>query len=122
MSFITLGPRGPVTAALDTTGYNPGNYTCDFPAAIIGSKVPYFEVYSMNVTLSGLATVTVYQNNQVRSTALLFGNSEWDPSQPILLQALDELSLAFDFGTGTPPVATIWLRYDPGINPAGGGP
>lgn len=116
MSYIGLGSRV-LTAATDTSGLNAGNYSSQFAAAAMSVNVPYFEVYSMSVTgLGSVATITVYVNGKVRSTAKLLGNAEWDPNQPILLTPADELLLAWDFGTGTPPSATIWLRYDPAVN------
>jgi hypothetical protein len=123
VSYITLGSRQ-VAAAADSTGLNPGNYTAFFATQIVNVNIPYFELYSASVTgvPSALFTITVYVNNAVRSTAQLFGNSEWDPSQPILLVPGDQVTFAFSLAaTGTPPEATIWLRYDPAINPTGPG-
>lgn len=115
MSYIPLGSRT-LTAAIDTSGLNAGNYSSQFAPAQLGVNVPYFEVYSMSVTgLAQIATITVYVNDNVRSTAKLLGNSEWDPNQPILLTPGDELILAWNFGTGTAPNATVWLRYDPDL-------
>lgn len=115
MSYVPLGSRT-AAGALDSTGLDPGSYSNFFGPAQLGVNQDYFEVYSMSVTgLTTLATVTVYVNGQVRSTALLFGNSEWDPNQPILLIPGDQLTLAWDFGTGAAPTATVWLRYDPAI-------
>lgn len=120
MPHIPLGSRT-VTAAADTTGLNAGNYTCLFDAAALNINVPFYEIYSMSVTkLATVQTVTVYVNGQVRSTAKLLGNSEWDPSQPILLLPSDQVALAWDFGSGTKPVATVWLRYDPAASERAG--
>lgn len=121
MSYITLGSRLQ-QAATDSTGLNKGNFTSYFPASSLNVNIPYFEVYSISVTgLAQVATVTVYVHGQVRSTAKLLGNSEWDPSQPMLLIPGDDLALAWDFGAGAAPTATVWLRYDPAINPQGAG-
>lgn len=117
MAYVPLGSRGPVTAAADTTGLNGTNYTANFDVAALNARVPVCELYSMSVTgLTVVATVTVYVNGKVRSTAKLLGNAEWDPNQPILLTDGDDLALAFDFGTGTKPQATVWLRYDPALS------
>lgn len=117
MSYITLGSRT-AAGALDTTGLNKGNFTSFFPSSSLNVKMPNYEIYSMSVTgLSQVATVTVYVGSSVRSTAKLLGNSEWDPSQPILLTYGEDVSICWDFGTGTAPSATVWLRYDPLINP-----
>ena len=114
MPYITLGYRGPVTAALDTTGWNPGNFTNLFDANVLNANIPHYEIYSITVTsLKVVATVTVYVNGQVRSTAKLLGNAEWDANQPILLTDGDNVAVGWDFSTGTKPQVTIWLRYDP---------
>lgn len=118
MPYITLGSRK-VAGAADSTGLNQGNYTCYFPTQLINCNVPNFEVYSICVTgLNQVANATVYVDAQVRSTAKLLGNAEWDPSQPILLQPGDDLAIAWSFGTGGAPTATIWLRYDPAVQTA----
>lgn len=117
MSYVGLGSRGPVTAAADTTGLNKGNLTALFAAQQLTSNVPYYEVYSMSVTgLAVVATLIVYVSGKIRTTAKLLGNSEWDPSQPILMTPQDEIAFAWDFSTGSAPASTIWLRYDPALN------
>ena len=116
MPYITLGSR-PVTAAADTTSLNPGGYTANFPASVLQATVPYYEIYSLVVTgLPALSNVTVFLNAKARSTAKLLGNSEWDPNQPMLMADGDDLAVCFSVGTGTPPVVTAWLRYDPDLN------
>lgn len=120
MSYITLGSKQ-VTAALDTTGLNTGNWTNAFTIAVLGAKVPYYEIYSITVIdLSGVNTINAYVNNRIRTAAKLFGNAEWDPSQPILMTPDDELYLCWQVAaTGTPPICTAWMRFDPAIQPAG---
>lgn len=117
MAAIPLGSRA-LAAAADTTGLNPGNWTCYFSAAVLATRVPYYEIYSISLTgLAQVTTVTVYINGQVRTTAKLFGNAEWDPAQPMLMAGGDELALALALAAaGAPPAATLWLRYDPAIN------
>ena len=118
MPYIPLGSRLAPGAA-DTTGLNGGRFTCYFPPAALNVTVPFYEVYYMTVTgLAVVATVIVYVSGKVRSTAKLLGNSDWDPNQPILLIPGDDLALAWDFGTGEAPTATIWLRYDPAATAA----
>lgn len=121
MSYITLGSQV-TTAAADTTGLNEGNWTNAFTVAELGAKVPYYEIYSMSVTgVPANGSVVAYVNNRIRSSAKLFGNAEWDPSQPILMTPDDELFLCWTAApaSGTPPQATVWMRYDPAIQPAG---
>ena len=121
MSYIELGSRE-ITAAADTSGLNPGNWTNAFDQSVLTVKVARYEVYSIVVTqVPSLATVIAYVNTRIRTSALLAGNSEWDPAQPILMAQADELYLCWDLAaSGTPPAATVWMRYDPAVQPAGG--
>lgn len=117
MSYIGLGSRGPLNAALDTTQLNKGNLTNYFDAAALTAKVPYYEIYSMSVTgLTIVGNLIVYVSGKIRTTAKLFGNSEWDPQQPILMTPQDEIVFAWDFSSGSTPAVTLWLRYDPALN------
>lgn len=125
MSYLGLGSKV-VTAVADTTGLNDGNWTNQFTVAILGAKVAQYECYSITVTqVPANSQVIAYVGTRIRTSAKLFGNSEWDPSQPILLTPTDELFLAWNQpATGLPPIATVWLRYDPAVQPApiGGAP
>lgn len=120
MSYVTLGSRVAVAAA-DPTGLNTGNWTNAFGVGVLKVTVPYYEIYAITVKdVPSLATVTGYVGVRVRTTALLVGDAEWDPQQPMLMTPTDELYLAWNQpATGTPPTATIWLRYDPAIQPTG---
>lgn len=122
MSYIGLGSRDLIAAA-DTTGLNTGNWTNAFSTAVLTSKVAYYEVYSIVATnVPALATVIAYVGSRRRSSAVLAGNSEWDPNQPILMTPSDELYLCWNLAaSGTPPDVTVWMRYDPAIQPAGRG-
>jgi hypothetical protein len=121
VSYITLGSRV-ATAAADPTGLNAGNWTNAFTKQVLGANVPYFEIYSMSVTNVPVnGSLVAYVNSRMRSSAKLFGNAEWDPSQPILMTPGDELYIAWTAAaaSGTAPAATVWLRYDPAIQPRG---
>jgi hypothetical protein len=114
-TYIGLGNRS-VTAAEDPTGLNPGNWTNAFTADVLGITVPQFEIYRGVVTSSpalGVAAIQVGVR-QVSFTAPGFGGgSEWDPSQPpILLPGQDLYFFWTAAASGTPPVVTLWLRYD----------
>lgn len=118
MSYIDLG-RKKVTATADLSGLNEGNWTNVFDHATLGANVPRFECYHMSaVSVPSLATLTVFKNTDVYSSVLLYGNSEWDPAQPMPLSPDDDVYLCWNqAATGTPPVCWMWLRYDPVINP-----
>lgn len=117
MAYIGLGSR-PVTAAPDTTGLNPGNYSTVFDPNSISMSIPYFECYHMVVTgVTPGFQGTVYVNNQLWGFTNPLGGSEWDPVQPILLTPGDQFYIAWNIpSTGTPPQCTAWFRYDNTIN------
>jgi hypothetical protein len=118
VSYIGLGSRT-VTAALDTTGLNAGNYTNAFTPAVINTNVPYTEVYHMVATsVPGGAQATIYINNKFYGFCYPNVGSEWNPAQPILLNPADEIDFCWSIAaSGTAPMVTAYLRYDPSINP-----
>lgn len=118
MSYVPLGSKV-VKAVKDTTGLNPNNWTNVFDVGVLGAKVPVYEVYSIVVTqVPQGATLTAFVGSRQRSAALLAGSAEDDMAQPILMTPTDELFLCWNVAaSGTAPVATVWLRYDPALAP-----
>ncbi len=116
MSYVPLGSRT-VSAALDTTGLNGGNYSNSFTPAIINVNVPYCEVYHMVVTNVPSGQATIYINNKFYGFCYPNIGSEWNPAQPILLNPSDEIDFCWTIvASGQAPIVTIYLRYDPAIN------
>jgi hypothetical protein len=108
-------PQVAVTATADTTGQNTGNWTNAFVASVL-PDINTYEIWHMTVTAAQvLGSATIKLRNQVFSvvTADLTGNNEWDPSQPMIVNAGDELFYLWNYAaSGTAPVATLWMRYD----------
>ena len=105
-----------VTAALDTTGTNAGNYTNAFTALQL-PNVNVWELYHMTVTGGPpLATARILLGNRTWSYVQLDvnGGNEWDPSQPAEVRGSQELFFLWAVTVaGNPaPVVTIWPRYD----------
>jgi hypothetical protein len=119
MSYIGLGSRGPNIALADSTGLNSGNYTNAFTPATLATNVAFFEIYHMivaNVPVGANAQIVV-NNKPWGFTNPLFG-SEWDPAQPLLMNPTDEIDFLWSIAaSGQAPQVTIWLRYDPIIQP-----
>lgn len=117
MGYLPLGPTQPVTAAADQTGQNPGNLTTAFTTAVLAVRVAWYEVYHMVVTgVSGLASAQVMIGTRPWGFTQPFNGSEWDPSQPMLMQDGQEIYFLWNLAaTATPPVTTLWLRYDPSL-------
>jgi hypothetical protein len=114
-THIGLGSRM-VTAAADQTGRNKGNWTNAFTAAVLGINVPFFEVYRGVVTgaPAGAAAVIEIGTRQISFTAPGGGGgSEWDPAQPPIMTPGQEMDFLWSAAAaGTPPVVTLWFRYD----------
>lgn len=119
MSYIGLGSRGPVAALSDSTGLNTGNYTTAFTPAIISCNVAAFEVYHMVVTAVPVgANAQILINNKPWGFTYPLQGAEWNPPQPMLLNPTDELDFLWSIAaTGPAPLVTLWLRYDPLIQP-----
>jgi hypothetical protein len=119
--YVDLGPRGPLTGVKDSSGLNPGNWTISFTPDILTCNVPQFEVYKMVVEGAANTTFDVYRENKQWDTAIYGTRNSWDPQQPlIVIPGMTVYFLYSDPATdGTPPVATIWLRYNPALWPMG---
>jgi hypothetical protein len=116
MTYVTLGSRGPVTGTPDTSGKNPGNWTIAFDPDTINVNISQFEVYKMVVksAAAGVPTFDVYVDTFQWDTGIYGTRNSWDPVQPLILRPGQYLYFCYsDPDTdGTPPTATIWLRYD----------
>jgi hypothetical protein len=114
MTLVTLGSRGPVTGAADTTTKNTGNWTIAFTPDIINVNVPQFEVYKMVVKGANATTFNVYVDNYLWDVGIYGALNSWDPTQPLILRPGQSLFFAYSdpITDDNPPVATIWLRYD----------
>lgn len=123
-TYIGLGSRM-VAATADQTGNNPGNWTNAFSAAVLGVHVAQYEIYRgvAEHAPPGAVAIVKAGARTMSFTAPGFGaGSEWDPTQPpILVPGQDVYFYWNAAAAGTPPVVTLWLRYDPSVpgNPRG---
>lgn len=118
MPYAPLGAR-PVVAAPDTTGQNVGNWTATLDNSVINSAVPFFEMYHLYIESSLQATGTqtsarVMLNSNFWDATLVGQLNSWDPSQPMLVQPGDIISVLFNIPiTETPaPIVHAWFRFD----------
>jgi hypothetical protein len=117
VSYILLGSRGPQAGAADTTGNNTGNWTIAFTPGILNVNVAEFECYKIVVTGAAGSTFTVFIENKQWDLAIYGAANSWDPMQPMILRPGQTLYFYYSDAVtdNTPPVATIWLRYDPEV-------
>lgn len=113
MPYASLGSRK-VVAGPDSSGFNPGNLTSMFDTAVLSIQVPYFELYRAVVTdTTPGCTATVSIDAHPTSYNVFGSGAEWDPSQPPILLPGQQVFFFWDLAVGsTPPVATLWFRYD----------
>lgn len=115
MSYLPL-TQVTTTAALDATGKNTGNLTNSFSTEL--PRCAWYECYHMVVTnVPPGASANVNIGGKLWGFTYPLGGSEWDPSQPMLLQDGQEVYFLWSvLATVTPlPVVTMWLRYDPSL-------
>lgn len=114
MTLITLGSRGPVTGAKDTTGFNPGNWTIAFTPNILNVNVPQFQVYKMIVKGAAGTTFQVWVDQRQWDVGIYGPLNSWDPTQPLVMRPGETLFFMYSdpVTDNTPPVATVWVRYD----------
>lgn len=117
MSVITLGSRGPVTGAPDNTALNPGNWTIAFTPNILQVNVMQFEVYKMVVKGAVNTTFNVYIDQRQWDVGIYGTLNSWDPTQPLIMRPGETLYFCYSdpITDDTPPIATVWIRYDPDI-------
>jgi hypothetical protein len=115
MTYLSLGPIGPIVAVKDTSTLNAGNLTAALTQDVIAKKVSTFELYHVAITdVPSDTTLTLYVGQHVWSVAQLSTIGDWDPSQPMLLHPGDDVWFCFNKADGTTPVpkVTAWFRYD----------
>jgi hypothetical protein len=122
LTYQTLGGR-PVTATLDETGRNPGNWTAQITESDFNANVDPYEVYHIYIATTQMLQFSatpitgqfqVWINGLPWDNVPYSANNSWDPSQPMILHPGDEVDFFFSFGTGQAPIVTVWLRYDDG--------
>ena len=118
MSYIGLGPRT-TTAAADATGRNTGNLTNAFTPQILGFYVNQYECYHMVINnVPGGANASIYVNASQWGFTYPVSGTEWDPSQPLILNSGMELDFLWNIATAGAtmlPTVTAWFRYDPSV-------
>lgn len=115
-SYRYLGNRGPITGTLDTTGFNPGNWTVVVTPAILNFTVPEVFIYKMNVKGALGSSFDVRIETQLHDAAVFGNQNSWfdDGDDSLLIRPTETFYLLFNdpVADATPPVAWVFLRYD----------
>jgi len=111
MPYAGLGARRVAGTSADNI-----NWTVQLDPATLGvsTGIPYFEIYHTSVASVPGATFSRFvEINQW--DAGIYGNSNTDdPNEPMLIQPGQTVYFYFTYpsANATPPVVTVWLRYD----------
>jgi hypothetical protein len=117
-TYVTLGSRGPVKGVSDPTGNNVGNWTVSFTPDILSFTVPQAEVYKMIVKgASQTSQFDVYVENKQWDTAVYGAQNSWDPNETLIIRPGETLYFYYNTPVtdNSPPIITIWLKYDKDI-------
>ena len=119
MSYIELGVRK-ATGAADATGNNKGNWTVVFTPTDLATNIAYFEIYHAVISGAPGSTMTWFVDNKQWETTAAGDINSWDPNQPLLMIPGQNLYFYWSdpVTDNTPPTVTIWMRYDPNVQPA----
>jgi hypothetical protein len=99
------------------TSFNPGNWTISLDPSVlnVSTQIRYFEVYKMIVHGAPGTVFDVRVDNNIWDTAVFGAQNSWDPIQPLQMQQGQTLYFLYSdpVTDNTPPIVTVWLRYDP---------
>ena len=120
MRYISLGVRGPKTGLADQTGNNSGNWTVAFtPNDFNVNVLPSFEIYKISVSGARGSTCDIFTETKKWDTSVYAFNNSWEGSLSVLPGETVYFYYSDPITDNTPPVVTIWLRYDADIAQVG---
>ena len=117
--MLPVGSRT-VTALLDPTGNNTGNYTAVFDPAAVSVNWTQFEVYKIVVVipiLVGLVGWTVYNGLHIWDAFQSSGFASYEGT-PMVVDSGETVFFYFDESiqnsptNNPPPIVTMWLQVD----------
>lgn len=95
---------------------NPGNWTIAFTPAILNVNVPEFLIYKIQVAGALGATFNLFIENVEWDTNVFGTQNSWhdDQGDNLVVRTGENVYLEYSdpVTDGTPPVATLFLRYD----------
>jgi hypothetical protein len=105
-----------VVAVKDTTGNNTGNWTAQIPSTPLVGFLTMFEMYKVTIDGPVGFGLSVYVDNKKWSHTSQGWQNEWDPSQPLLMNAGQTLYFYFAAPIANLPVPTVtaWFRHELG--------
>lgn len=111
-----IGPRH-LTAVIDSTGNNAGNWTISFDPATMAMHWSMYEVYKIVVNVNqsaGVVPFTVYIGQRQYEAFQTSVVASWSDTVPMIVDGGETLYFYFTEPAtdGTPPSVTIWCQVD----------
>lgn len=113
-TYRDLGPTQQVTAQLDQTHNNPGNWTVTADQGVLGNHVAQAEIYQISIDGPIGSSFTVYRGTRRWNTVAQGWANSWDPVNPLYIRPGDTIFLYWNVPVSQKPAPTavFWLRYD----------
>lgn len=113
-TYRDLGPTQLLTATLDQTRNNPGNWTIQADQKALNCYVAQAEIYQISIDGPIGSSFTVYRNTRRWNFVLQGWANTYDPVNPLYVRPGDSVFLYWNAKiTQTPtPTAIFWLRFD----------
>lgn len=114
--YRDLGPTQPLTATIDQTHRNPGNWTVVADPQTLNCKVAQAEVHQITIKGGPIGSaMSLYRNQQAWNNIVQGWDNNYDPVNPLYIRPGDSLFLFWNAPAAVwprVPTVTIWLRYD----------
>ena len=113
-SYRDLGPTALLTATLDQTNNNPGNWTITVTPQILNCRVALAEIYQISIDGPIGSVMSLYRNTHVWNQVVQGWANNYDPTNPLYVRPGDSLFLYWHAPViwKPTPTAKLWLRYD----------
>lgn len=108
-----LGSRNSPPAIIDNGDRNPygnGFWSIEFDPARFGFASNNFEVYHIALKGPAGSSFQVFTNTTFYSTSPRGDLNEWDPNQPLFMNAGQSLFFYWNSAAAPSPMVTVWCR------------
>lgn len=113
-AYRDLGPSQLLTATLDTTLNNPGNWTIVADPQHLNSKVAQAEIYQIGIDGPIGSSFRLFRNTHLWNAVNQGWQNSYDPQQALIIRPGDTLFFYWSMGPPNLPVPTakLWIRFD----------
>lgn len=113
-TYRDLGSTLLLTAVVDPTGRNPGNWTIQADPQALNCRVELAEVYQITVDGPVGFGFDLYRNGRLWNRVAQGWQNNYDPVQPLFIRPGDTLFFFWRAAStlSPTPTAVVWLKYD----------